>query len=95
MTVTFNQMVDSMKDATPRNQLTDVLHYTANGSIRRNLIAELVTGDVKVLVNARYCRQVHLDPDLTKLIKDGTHEVISEYINVTHKKQYFREKPKQ
>lgn len=52
---------------------SDILHYWAEGKDRRKAILTYMQNnpDTKIYINRRYCRQLHLDSDLKKLVKNG------------------------
>lgn len=52
---------------------SDIIHYWAEGKNRRNAILAYMQNnpDTKLYINRKYCRQLHLDSDLKRLVKNG------------------------
>lgn len=53
--------------------ISDILHYWPEGKDRRKAIYTYMkeNPDSKIYINRQYCRQLHLDKDLKKLVKKG------------------------
>lgn len=52
---------------------TDIIHRWDEGKERRTAILHYMktNPDTKIYINRKYCRQLHLDSDLKRLIKKG------------------------
>lgn len=52
---------------------SDIIHYWAEGKNRRQAILSYLKAhpDTKIYINRKYCRQLHLDSDLKKMVKNG------------------------
>lgn len=52
---------------------SNVIHNWAEGKNRRNAIVLYLKNnpDTKIYINRKYCRQLHLDSDLKKMVKNG------------------------
>lgn len=53
--------------------ISTILHSLEEGKERRQAIITYMqkNPDTKIYINRKYCRQLHLDSDLKKLIKKG------------------------
>lgn len=52
---------------------SDVIHHWAEGKERRTAILAYlhINPDTKIYINRKYCRQLHLDSDLKRMVKKG------------------------
>lgn len=52
---------------------SNIIHCWAEGKDRRNAILSYMNAnpDTKIYINRRYCRQLHLDSDLKRMVKRG------------------------
>lgn len=53
--------------------LSNILHHFPEGKDRRKALLDYLNNnlDAKIYINRKYCRQLHLDSDLKKLVKAG------------------------
>lgn len=53
--------------------LSNILHHLPEGKDRRQAILTHLqhNPEAKIYINRKYCRQLHLDSDLKKLVKSG------------------------